>query len=241
MTSERAGRLYLAVAAVVTVVCWQFHYGRLAMYPFTLLATYAHEMGHGLTALLVGADFESLKMQPDGSGVAHWVGNVGRVSRALIAAGGLVGPSVAGAFLLVISKKHRRAKWILMVLGVGMLVTLVLFARGAFAPFFVIGASAVILGVARLFPERGAPFLLQLIGVQLCIAVFRDVSYMFTDSAGPGRLSDSAAMADALFLPYWFWGALTAAFSFAVLAAGMYVATRSKKSSPTPSPAAVGA
>ncbi len=224
--TERSSRLYLVAAVVVTVVCWQFYYGRLAMYPFTLLATYAHEMGHGLTAMVMGADFMRLEMQPDGSGVAHWSGNVGRIARGLIAAGGLVGPSVAGAVLLVISRNHKRAKWILLALGVAMLVTLVVWARGLFAPAFILAAAAVILGTARLFPDRGAPLLLQLIGAQLCVAVFRDVGYMFSDSAGPGKLSDSAAMADALFLPYWFWGALTATFSFAVLAAGVYVATK---------------
>lgn len=231
---ERSSRLYLAVAAVVTVVAWQFYYGRLAMYPFTLLATYAHEMGHGLTAMLVGGDFAKLEMSADGSGVAHWSGNVGRIARALVSAGGLVGPSVAGAILLVLSRKHKRAKWILLLLGIAMLVTVVVWTRGLFAPVFVLAAAAVILGVARLFPDRGAPFLLQLIGVQLCIAVFRDVSYMFSEGAGEGKLSDTAAMAEALFLPYWVWGTLTAAFSFAVLGVGLYLATRGPKKSHVP-------
>ena len=33
-------------------------------------ATYAHEMGHGLTAVIVGGEFEYFKMWADGSGVA---------------------------------------------------------------------------------------------------------------------------------------------------------------------------
>ena len=231
---ERSSRLYLVIAAIVTVVAWQFYYGRLAMYPFTLLATYAHEMGHGLTALLVGGDFARLEMQPDGSGVAHWSGSVGRIARGLVSAGGLVGPSVAGAILLAVSRNHKRAKWILLGLGVVMLLTVVIWTRGLFAPIFVLATAAVVIGVARLFPDRGAPLLLQLIGVQLCIAVFRDVDYMFSESAGPGKLSDTAAMAEALFLPYWFWGTLTAAFSFVVLALGLWWATRGPKKSPVP-------
>ena len=52
---------------------------------------------------------------------------------------------------------------------------------------------------------------------------------MFSDGGmvgGVQRMSDSAAIADAMFLPYWFWGALTAVFSFAVLALGIYLAFR---------------
>jgi hypothetical protein len=39
-------------------------------------------------------------------------------------------------------------------------------------------------------------------------------------------MSDSAQIADALLGPYWFWGGATAAFSFAVLLTGVYLAFR---------------
>lgn len=220
---------FLGLAAVLTVALWQFHWGRLALYPFTLLATYAHEMGHGLTALLVGANFESLRMFPDGSGLARWTGSVGRVGRALVAAGGLVGPSVAGAILLAVSRRRRWAPYLLYVVGGLMLLSVLLFTRGWFAPVFVGVMGALLIGVARFAPGAGAAFVVQLVGVQLCLAVFRDVDYMFSPGGvvdGVQRPSDSAAIADALLLPYWFWGAGVAVFSFAVLGAGLWLALR---------------
>ena len=46
-------------------------------------------------------------------------------------------------------------------------------------------------------------------------------------SFGPSTAtSDSTAIAEALFLPYWFWGTVTAVFSFAVLVLGIYLAFR---------------
>ena len=51
-TEDSHGMLLLAV--LVIVVAWQVPYGPQALYPLTLLATFAHEMGHGLTALLAG-------------------------------------------------------------------------------------------------------------------------------------------------------------------------------------------
>jgi hypothetical protein len=230
--SEPNMRGLLLLAAVITLVAWQFELRQQLLYPFTLLATYAHEMGHGLTALLIGADFDYLQMNLDGSGLAQWHGqDVGRLGRALISAGGLVGPSIAGSILLVLSKRATRARPILYVLSILMLTSAVLVARSAFAFVFIIALAAVFALVAH-FARSLAPFFVQLIGVQLCLAVFRDVSYMFSEGAlvgGVQRVSDSGAIADALLLPYWFWGALTAAFSFAVLALGLYVALSGAK------------
>ncbi len=69
-----------------------------------------------------------------------------------------------------------------------------------------------------------AQVLAAFVGVQLALSVYSRGDYLFTDVArtGAGTLpSDVAHMADALFLPYWFWGAVCGAFSLAVLAAGL--------------------
>ncbi|PKL76350.1 MAG: peptidase M50, partial [Candidatus Melainabacteria bacterium HGW-Melainabacteria-1] len=42
---------WLIVAAMITVMLWQMPFGGLALYPFTILATWFHEMGHGLSAM----------------------------------------------------------------------------------------------------------------------------------------------------------------------------------------------
>lgn len=218
-------RAYLALAALFTVVLWQVPvYGDLILYPFTLLATYAHEMGHGLTATLLGGRFESLTLFPDGSGLAAWRGSIGRVGRALIAAGGLVGPSVAGALLLAASRHARRSRLLLTVLGLGMLLSALLVVRGGFGLAFVGLMGAVFLGAGARLGTQAATFVVQLLGVQLCVALFRDVHYMFSAGGTVGGRthgSDSAAMAEALLLPYWFWGGLTAIFSASVLFLGL--------------------
>jgi hypothetical protein len=222
-------RAALVLAGALTVARWQVPWGPYALYPFTLLATYAHELGHGLTALAVGGRFESLELFPDGSGLARWSGDVGRLGRAAVAAGGLVGPSVAGALILALSREPRRAPLHLALLGSGMLATVLLFTRGDFAPAFALGGGLALLGVARLAPRGASLLLLRLLGVQLCLAVFRDLDYMFSDGGvvgGVARPSDSAAIAEALLLPHWFWGGAVALASFAVLALGLRAALR---------------
>lgn len=233
-------RSLLILAGLLTLVAWQFPAGRQLLYPFTWLATFAHEMGHGLTAMILGGHFQSLEMYADGSGRALWEpeGDGGRLTVALVAAGGLVGPSVTGAVLLVLSRRPSRARFILYLLGTALLVSLLLVARSGFAVLFLAGTAAVFWCVSRFFPDSLAPFLVQLIGVQLCLSAFRDVGYMFSEGGlinGAFQRSDSAAIADALFLPYWFWGALVALFSFLVLGIGLYAALRGR---PEPVPEA---
>lgn len=63
---QRAG-LLLGIA-LVSVLLWQISLGSLLLYPFTILATWFHEMGHGLAAMLTGSRFERLLIFSDGSG-----------------------------------------------------------------------------------------------------------------------------------------------------------------------------
>lgn len=54
---DRQSVIWLVAAAGLTVLLWRFPWGNYLLYPFTLLATWFHEMGHGLTALLLGESF----------------------------------------------------------------------------------------------------------------------------------------------------------------------------------------
>jgi hypothetical protein len=229
----RNARGLLLLAALITLIAWQFPAGQLALYPFTLLATYAHEMGHGLTAWLLGANFDSLKLYADGSGLAAWSGPLGRIGRALVAAGGLVGPSVAGSAILVMSRRPRWARGILWAMGAFMGLSAITVTRNGFGFVFVVVAGALLVLAGLRAPSKVAAGLVQVLGVELCVSVFRDLSYMFSAGAqvdGTLRPSDSAAIADALFLPYWFWGALVAATAFLVLGVGLWLALRKPSS-----------
>lgn len=93
------GFLGLIAAAIVTVAVWQLPGGNYILYPFTILATWFHEMAHGLMALLMGGRFTKLLIFSNGSGVAYYTGPLffEPISRALVAAAGPMGPPLAGA------------------------------------------------------------------------------------------------------------------------------------------------
>ena len=220
----------LLILTVLTVVAiWQVPYGKQILYPLTLFATFAHEMGHGLTAMLLGAQFDQLRLYADGSGLALWYGDPGRMARALIAAGGLVGPSFAGVGLLVLARTPAWARAVLACLAAVIVIIVALWVRNPFGITFLLVLAGFLGLAARVLPDYGAAFLVSFVAVTLCLSWFADLDYMFSAYAevgGQRHPSDSAVIAQALWLPYWFWGGIVALSSFAVLALGLLGAGR---------------
>ena len=67
---KRLALLFLA-AAGASLALYLIPYGRYVLYPFALLATWAHEMGHGLTALVCGGVFDKLVLYSNLGGTAY--------------------------------------------------------------------------------------------------------------------------------------------------------------------------
>lgn len=229
-----SSRALLMLSIATIAVIWRLPYGQMALYPFTLLATYAHEMGHGLTALLVGAEFDQIALYANGSGIAHWHGSSGKLALALVAAGGLLGPTMAGVILLFLSRSPRHARVLLAMIAALVLLSLVLWARNPFAIGFLLATSILFALGARRLPDLAASFVLHFTAALLCLAWYRDLDYMFSAHAvvnGATHPSDSALIEQALMLPYWFWGGLIAAASLSLLAFGLRATTRNDSSS----------
>jgi hypothetical protein len=225
----RHGFAWLMAVAVGTVVVWHLPGGNYLLYPFTILATWFHEMAHGLAALLLGGHFRKLLIFSDGSGLASYSGPLflDRIGRALVAASGPLGPPVAGAGLIIASRNTRSASLCLKLLGAFLLISTVVWVRSLFGCIAVPVIGLVILTVALKGSPRTQEFAVQLLGVQACISTYRQLSYLFTYSAGPLGISDTAQIQQALWLPYWFWGALIAVSSFLILVMSLRLAYRS--------------
>ncbi len=209
-------------------------YGFYASYPFLLLSTLAHELGHGIVGVLVGADFDRFVMYADGSGAALVRGEGGRLAAGAVAAGGLVGPAVVAAASFVLARRARAAKITFLVFGVLLGIAVILVVRSLFGLFFVGAVAGASLLLGSRAPAHVSQVALLFVAVQLALSVFSRGDYLFTDVAmtavGP-QPSDVANMADALLLPYWVWGAACGAFSVVVLGAGLLTLLRPRASS----------
>ena len=223
---------FLLVSIGLTILLYVVPYGHTIGYPLMLVSTLVHELGHGLAGAMIGGDFQSFEMWSNGSGVAHITGYDGRFARAFVSAGGLCGPSVAAAIGFAMARGERRSRWMLGVLGVLLLVADLWIVRSVFGWFFVTLFAVTLLGVSFRASAWASQLALLFLSVQLALSVFSRGDYLFTDKANTAAgtfPSDVANMSSALFLPFWFWGAVCGAFSVLTLIAGAWLFLRTPR------------
>jgi peptidase M50B-like protein len=233
VTSPRRGLLLCAVGVLVLQHLVPF--GRLVLYPFTLLATWVHEMGHGLTALATGGKFAELEIFANAAGLAHTYAR-SNVVVGLVALGGLVAPPLVGAAILALARGPRRGRLVLVALAAALVVSLALWVR---SPAGLISMPLVALFLA-LVAWRGRPrdrqLLAQLVGLLLAVDTVTRIDYVFTSSVaidGIRRPSDIAAVAQALGGPQLGWSLLVALVSLGACALGLWAAWRAPRSAAT--------
>jgi len=220
VTTKRRTRVALLVAIGATALIYLVPLLRPVGYPLVLLSTVAHEIGHGVAAWMTGGQWASLQVFSDASGVAQ-IGVHGRLASAFASAGGLVGPAVAATACFWAARRAKRAKVALGVAAGFVALVTVLKASGLFT-WMVLGVLAVLLAVAA--RSKGAQAVTAFLGIQLALSVYSRGDYLFTpvaETANGPMPSDVAMIADALLLPYWFWGGLIALASLALLIVGV--------------------
>jgi hypothetical protein len=207
-------------------------FGSLALYPFTLLATWVHETGHGLAALATGGHFDRLQIFWDASGVAFTREAPGW-SVAITCLGGLLAPPLVGAILLAVVRGPKRARAALAVLAVALVATLALWVRST-AGVVVMPLCAALTGVAAWrWSEDRRLLLAQFVAVTLALdTVGRLFSYAFMATAQVGgreQRSDVGQIADAVGGPAFVWGLGVVAVATGLLVLGVWLAWRRKK------------
>ncbi len=217
-TDKEQGNAFflLILAGVITYFIPVIPFGNYIIWPFVILTTFIHEMGHGLTALMLGGSFVKLEIFSNASGLAWNSGVSDGLPRALVAAGGLVGPSIAGGLFILAGRTSKWSSRAFLFLSVFMLTGVALWVRSTFGVVMISSMGVIFLLISR----KGKPglhqFLIQFLGVQmLADTLTHTFSYLFTGSAhvgGQTRHSDTGTIAEQLGGPYWLWGAVIFAF-----------------------------
>ena len=173
------------------------------LYPFTLMATWFHEMSHGLMMIVTGVGFEKLEIFADSSGLAHGKGQAGPFARGLIACAGYMGTAIAGGLLIVMGRSARTTRISLACLGLALGLSALLWIANPFAWNAALIGMAFFLFVAALPHTWFSDVTLSLIGAQACMHALLDVRVLFrSDLIINGRRvsdSDAHAMAKASF------------------------------------------
>ncbi|MEL7188463.1 MAG: M50 family metallopeptidase [Pseudomonadota bacterium] len=242
--AEAVGRLFLAVMIVLFLPALPG--GTYLIYPFVILTTWFHEMGHGLTALAMGQEFVRLQIFANGSGVAEsrLATDVSPFVSAAIAAGGPLAPVIAGSALILASAHRKAWRPALWITAIALLASVIFYVRSP-TGYAVLPLLAVLLvGIAWRAPAGLTRFSIQFLGVLASLSMLRDFNYLFTEEAvigGQRMLSDTGQIEAALFLPHWFWaGAILLVSASMVLASLKYALNEKRlKGIPTKPPANV--
>lgn len=226
---EQVGRLILA--GVLVLFLPSIPFGNYLIYPFVILSTWYHEMGHGLMALATGNAFDLLVINADGSGYAQSRTQDQLISfdRALIAMGGPLGPAIMGSLLILASSARKYWKPALLALAAALLLSTFIWVRSIIGWVFLPLMAVALLGVAWRGKDWLQRFALQFLGMLGALSMFSDWDYLFSESGvvgGQVMRSDTGAMEAALFLPHWVWAALIIALSAAMVGASLKYALK---------------
>lgn len=215
----------IAIALVASLLLWQLPAGGLVLYPFKLLATWIHEMSHGVVMALSGAGFKSLEIYKDTSGIAYAASGTGELGRAAIASAGYMGAALFGAVLMVMAQTGRACRVGLAGVGVAMILSAVIWIHNDFGQVVGYGGGAAFLLAAGALPETWASSALSFVAAQSCVNAVLDIRVLFRPqlviNGAPVSASDAHKMAEASFGSPTMWAAIWLGFSFVAFFAAL--------------------
>lgn len=235
MKPDRVELRTLAVALLASLLLWNLPHGGLLLYPFKVLATWLHELSHGVAMIVSGTAFDYVVIYRDTSGLAYGRGTAGPIGQAVIASAGYMGTALWGALLLVVTPTARSSRTAMLVLA-GLLVLTALTVVGTpkgdtFGPWMIgsIGVAFAIAAVA--LPDAWRLAVAHFVAAQSCVNALLDIRVLLrptrvVDGVERGY-SDAHTMAAVTFgttdtWAVWTWAGIWLAWSLAVL----YIALR---------------
>jgi len=213
---------YLIASIVLVLVLHNISMLSWITYPFNLLATWIHEMGHGLTAEMLGGNFNFLVINSDTSGYANYsfFKNGHNFSKGIIASAGYMGTSIFGATMLLFRKKDTFVRVFSFLLGVFMVFSLLIYIRSLTGWLFGVPFSALLIFVGLKNDNELNSFFYNFIASQIALNAILDIKVLFSVGNSTGGVSgiqslgsDASAMSQLWFAPYWFWASLWLAVS----------------------------
>lgn len=244
---DKKGTIACIAISALVIGLYFVPYGYYILYPFSLIYTFVHEMGHGIAAIMVGGHFEKFIMNLDGSGLAtnKIPVDLSRFGRAFIAFGGLVAPAIMAAISLILGRSPKASRIGFYIFAGICALSLIFVVRNLFGFIFVALCGCAALCIAKFPKSDSIPrYSMLILAITLLTAVFSRGDYLFVKYAtgasvgSANQLSDVGQIAENLFLPYWFWGGLIGLISVVILIVGIMAFFRvkpgmSKKSLPS--------
>lgn len=217
--TKAAGLLILA--GIVFFILSQFSIGRLIQWPFVIVTTFVHEMGHGLMSILVGGDFLRIEIFRNASGLAYSRGVAQGLPNALVAAAGLVAPAIGAGIFILFGRSAKASSRLLVVFSVLIILSCAIWVRTTYGLFVLLSFAMFFLFVSQKAKGLFDQFLVQFMGMHMLVdTLTRTLRYLFKSGAnvdGQLRRSDTAAIAENLGGSYLIWAILIATLCALIL------------------------
>ncbi|MFT3692129.1 MAG: M50 family metallopeptidase [Kofleriaceae bacterium] len=203
----------LALALIGSLLLWNLPHGGFVLYPFKVIATWLHELSHGLMMILTGAQLDRVVIYKDTSGLSFADYAISPSGTAAIAAAGYMGTPFWGAVMLVAARTPKSARYVLIVWALLMFAT-VIFAivptpeEGRFGQYAIAAIASALVAIAFLAPPRWRLFAVHFLAAQACINALLDIRVLLRPTQTVGGVvstSDATAMADAVFGEHQTW------------------------------------
>jgi len=196
--------------------------------PFRLLATWVHELGHGLGALVSGGQFEQMIITPQFSGLAHTF-TTSKWQQSVVLFAGLLGPVIAGAIMLILTRRLGQPRTALFLLASALLATLVFWAGDNFTRAIVFGFGLIITLIALKAWPLIRSLSAHIIALSFCLNAVVDFNYFFMRAADVGTYSgksDTSALAEIIGGPHLLWAFVPSLLSVLILYFAFRVSSR---------------
>jgi Peptidase M50B-like len=171
--------------------------------PVKLFVVMLHEISHGIAAVLTGGSIERIELTMDQGGRCLCGGG----NAFLTLSAGYLGSLLWGVLLLLTARRlGGRGRWLMAVLGAGLVVVTVLYVPAGFGLLFGLAFGTGLIVSARFLSDRGNALIVTGLGVTSCLYAILDIKSDIIDR--PLLESDARMLSELTGVPTMVWGLL---------------------------------
>jgi hypothetical protein len=202
----------------------------LIHFPFRLLITMVHELGHGLAAVITGGKFIRFVISPNGAGLAYTAGGW----RLVVIPAGYLAAALFGAVLIMLGRNHRWSRIAMAIIGVALILLSLRYGTPSIFASPLSGVLTTITGVilGGLFlwlALKAAPgwiiFWLHVVAIQAGLMAFSDLIAVVGISTRFFNMpnNDAKSMAELTLIPAIVWAVLWAITALFIIGVAIWV------------------
>lgn len=202
----------LLLVFIFSTFLWYIPYANIILYPFKLFATFIHEFGHAITAIITGGGVYNLIINPDASGLTITSGGL----EFIILSGGYLGSTLVGALLLILSSSENEqiTKISLISIVAIMIIAMILFVRDLFTFITTLIFICMIISIIIKAGHTINNLFLDFLAIQCCFYSLYNINVVFGLSIKGHGQNDAAMLQNLTFIPAPIWAIAWLILSF---------------------------